>query len=230
MEGVSIIIPTYDGVEYIEECVNSIKNQKIDFNFEILIGVDNCKETLKYIEDNKDFYKDIRLFYFRENVGPFIIKNTLIDLTKYDNILFFDSDDIMVDNMLINFYQEVKKVDLVRFNYLNLRKNLEHSNPLTAWGVFGVKKSVFDKFVCFEPWKCAADSEFIERVSFHKISSTTVQGVSFYRRLHDKNLTIKSETNMKSELRKGYKNQIDKKIWSGDWSNPKKVVAQFRKI
>jgi glycosyltransferase involved in cell wall biosynthesis len=230
MEGVSIIIPTHGIPEYLKECINSIRNQKIDFNYEILLGVDNCKETLKSIEDDKDFYKEIRLYYFRENVGPFIIKNTLIDLTTYDNILFFDSDDIMVNTMLSDFFNHVKEVDLIRFNYLNFKKNVEQSKPLTAWGVFGVKKSVFDRFTCFEPWKCAADSEFIERVTFHKITTKTVEGVSFHRRLHDKNLTLKPDTNMKSKLREEYKNQIQQKVWTGNWNNPNKVVAQYRKI
>jgi glycosyltransferase involved in cell wall biosynthesis len=230
MEGVSIIIPTHGTPEYLKECINSIRNQKIDFNYEILLGVDNCKETLKSIEDDKDFYKEIRLYYFRENVGPFIIKNTLIDLTTYDNILFFDSDDIMVDTMLSDFFNHVKEFDLVRFNYLNFKKNVEQSKPLTAWGVFGVKKSVFDRFTCFEPWKCAADSEFIERVTFHKITTKTVEGVSFHRRLHDKNLTLKPDTNMKSKLREEYKNQIQQKVWKGNWNSPNKVVAQYRKI
>lgn len=230
MDGVSIIIPTYGTPEYLKECINSIRNQKIDFNYEILLGVDNCKETLKSIEDDKDFYKEIRLYYFKENVGPFIIKNTLIDLTTYNNILFFDSDDIMTSNMLSDFFNHIKKADLIRFNYLNFRKNLEHSNPLTAFGVFGIKKSIFNNFVCFEPWKCAADSEFIERVSFHKINSKTIEGVSFHRRLHDKNLTLKPDTNMKSKLRESYKNQIQQKIWSGKWENPNKVVSPYRKI
>ena len=230
MEGISIIIPTHGTPEYLKECINSIRNQNFDFNYEILLGVDNCKETLKSIESDKDFYKEIRLYYFKENVGPFIIKNTLIDLTTYDNILFFDSDDIMVDTMLSDFFNHVKEFDLVRFNYLNFKKNVEQSKPLTAWGVFGVKKSVFDRFTCFEPWKCAADSEFIERVTFHKITTKTVEGVSFHRRLHDKNLTLKPDTNMKSKLREEYKNQIQQKVWKGNWNSPNKVVAQYRKI
>ena len=230
MEGISIIIPTHGTPEYLKECIDSIRNQKIDFNYEILLGVDNCKETLKSIESDKDFYKEIRLYYFKENVGPFIIKNTLIDLTTYDDILFFDSDDIMVDTMLSDFFNHVKEFDLVRFNYLNLKKNVEQSKPLTAWGVFGIKKSVFDRFTCFEPWKCAADSEFIERVTFYKINSKTIDGVSFHRRLHDKNLTLKPDTNMKSKLREEYKNQIQQKVWKGNWNSPNKVVAQYRKI
>ena len=33
-----IIIPLYNGVEYLDECINSVKNQTLT-NWEILIGI-----------------------------------------------------------------------------------------------------------------------------------------------------------------------------------------------
>jgi hypothetical protein len=35
---------------------------------------------------------------------------------------------------------------------------------------------------------------------------------------------------MKSKLREEYKNQIQQKVWTGNWNSPNKVVAQYRKI
>jgi glycosyltransferase involved in cell wall biosynthesis len=48
-KGVSIIIPTYQVSGYLYECINSIVSQNVDFNYEILIGVDiyDIEELIK---------------------------------------------------------------------------------------------------------------------------------------------------------------------------------------
>ena len=50
----SIIVPTYNQEKYIEKAIYSILEQKIDFNYEVLIGedasTDNTAEILKSLE------------------------------------------------------------------------------------------------------------------------------------------------------------------------------------
>ena len=106
--GISIIIPTHKVPEYLKECVESIQSQNVNFGVEIIVGIDNCEETLKHIQENKVFYQDIKVFQFNENVGPYIIKNNLINETMFEYVLFFDSDDFMIDGMLNNFYENIK--------------------------------------------------------------------------------------------------------------------------
>lgn len=231
---VSIIIPTYNTPEYLKDCINSIRNQKVNFKYEILLGVDNCKETLKKIKSDETFYKGIRLFYLKNNVGPFIIRNTLTNVAKSENILFFDSDDIMSENMLNNFYQEIDKVDFVKFNYLNFSKKIEnilHGSKLMDDSVIGIKKSVIDKMIGFQPWVCGADSEFLERLLFNGFNFKRIDGVSFYRRIHEKNLTIKKDTNFKSEIRKQYIKIIEQNKSKKDWPNPEsRITEEYTKI
>ena len=54
---ISIIIPAYKATKYIDECISSIKGY---VNYEILVGVDHCKETFTHLKNNSN----IQLFYF----------------------------------------------------------------------------------------------------------------------------------------------------------------------
>ena len=229
-KGVSIVIPTYQVSEYLDECIKSIVSQNVDFNYEILIGIDGCESTLNHIRKNKELYKKTKVYYFKENSGPFIVKNNLIDKTKYKYILFFDSDDVMKDGMLQNFYNEIPKTDVVRFKYVELVDGLVKGGIKLAEGVLGVNKKIFDQLIGFENWKCGADSEFLNRLSVNNIFSKIINDISFFRRLHNKNLTINPETNFKSKLRNSYVEILNKKRVTKNWYNPKIIKKEYKKI
>ena len=233
MNGVSIIIPTKGVPVFLDECVNSILKNNIDFPFEILIGIDSCHETIYHIEKDKIFYKKTKIFYFDSHVGPYVIKNSLVGIANYEYILFFDSDDIMTENMLNNFYNEIDHVDFVRFNYLNFSKNINNllNENLKSDTIIGTKKTILDKIVGFQPWFCGADSELYERLVFNKMTEKTIDGLSFYRRIHDKNLTIRKETSNRSEIRKKYLDILKENKTKNIWTNPeKRVTEEYRKI
>lgn len=229
-KGVSIVIPTYQVSEYLDECIKSIVSQNVDFNYEILIGIDGCESTLNHIKKNKELYRKTKVYYFKENSGPFIVKNNLIDKTKYKYILFFDSDDVMKDGMLQNFYNEIPKTDVVRFKYVELVDGLVKGGIKLAEGVLGVNKKIFDQLIGFENWKCGADSEFLNRLSVNNIFSKIINDISFFRRLHNKNLTINPETNFKSKLRNSYVEILNKKRVTKNWYNPKIIKKEYKKI
>ena len=97
--------------------------------------------------------------------------------------------------------------------------------------IIGTKKSVLDKIIGFQPWVCGADTELHQRLIFNKMSQKTIDGISFYRRIHDKNLTIKDGTNYKSKLRKNYISIINNNKSNNSWPNPeKRITEEYRKI
>jgi glycosyltransferase involved in cell wall biosynthesis len=229
-KGISIIISTFQVPKYLDECIKSIISQNVDFNYEIIIGIDGCQETLKHIKENLEIYGKTKIFYFKENSGPFVIKNNLIEKIKYKYTLFFDSDDIMGENMLNNFYSEIQNYDLVRFKFVEIVDGKTKGGLKLAQGVLGVKTKIFEKLNCFENWRCAADTEFLERMSHNNITEKIINEVSFYRRLHGTNLTIDSKTNFKSDLRNGYVSILNKKRSTNDWSNPEIIKKEYEKI
>lgn len=203
MKGVSIIVTAWHTEKYIEECLDSIQNQsyfKTHKNYEILVGVDGCENTLNKVKDIADKYKNLDVYYFEENVGTYIATNTLCNIAKYDYLIRFDSDDIMKEDMIEKMLKYIteKKYDYVIPKTVELKSKKQIK---TAQGHVLLKKSVFTKFGGFRPFTCGADSELQIRLRPY-INMTIIPDCLSYFRTHDNSLTTKSNTGIKSEYRK----------------------------
>jgi len=206
--GISVIIPTFDNIEFIDETLESIYKSGKDFDYEILIGIDGCKKSLDYLK-NKIYPSNTKIYYFSKNKGPYLIKNTLSTLAKYDNIIFFDSDDIMEENMIGYCLNSLKKYQCVKPRLRNFRIiNGEIVNELGRknWGegIFAIHKKIFDYYNGFEGWLVAADSDFMGRLYKNNISVELTQEILVLRRLHNKGLTSRPDTGLRSSLRSKY--------------------------
>jgi glycosyltransferase involved in cell wall biosynthesis len=204
----SLIIPTYDSVDYLDELFNSIKNNIYDKEFEVLIGLDKCEKTLNYIKLN-DFPNNYFFYFFTENRGPYIIKNTLAELSKYDKIVFFDSDDIMMNNFLNEIDSSLDKYDCVKPKFVNFKdregdRKFSDDGSLYGEGVFGIKKDIFLNMNGFEGWKVAADSDFMGRLYKFKRKINLTPSILFHRRIHGNSLTMRRDTGYSSQLRARY--------------------------
>lgn len=211
----------------------SILSQRVSFEIEVLIGIDNCENTLKYVLENKKLFSKCRVFYFEQNVGTYNIKNNLIKKTNSNYLLFFDSDDLMGETMLSDFFKEIRTVDIVRFKFQNFQINngkKVFDEIETAWGVFGAKKSVFNRLIGFQPWHCNADVEFVNRAEFRKLKIQTLYPINFLRREHEQNLTKRQDTGMQSEIRKTYEQEIDRRRKEKDWQNPQIETYSYYQV
>ena len=216
---VSIIIPAYKATKYIDECLASVSAADV----EILIGVDGCEETYNHIKhlDN--------VFYFSKNVGPYVIKNTLVDIAKNDNIIFFDADDVMITEAIENIMDALYRSDYVKLNYINFKDKIKPGHVMND-AVVAIKKSVFNSLNGFYPWKCGADTEFGYRLQYNKLKEGKVSALCYYRRLHGENLTMREETGHGSPIRSEYTNIINRNIRANHWPNPKtKTIHSYVK-
>jgi hypothetical protein len=217
---VSIILPAFSVKEYIKECLDSIVSQTSLGEYEILVGVDNCLDTLNYLNTIKNNYQNLKIYFSNKSVGPYIIRNTLTSLTKYDNYLFFDADDIMHKNLLNYIFSRYSIDRPIRFKYLNFNSNPYTSTDLhnsVAHGVFFISRNTFNKIGGFQPWKCAADTEFIKRCLKNGIISIELKHSLFYRRIHANSLTQNVKTNHRSSARITHANWIKN---NRNWSIP----------
>lgn len=98
MEAVSVIIPTYNRKNVIENSIQSVLNQTYP-DFELLIIDDGSTDDTKELIDE---IKDPRLRYIRlpENKGVAAARNVGIAEAKYDYIAFQDSDDLWMETKL----------------------------------------------------------------------------------------------------------------------------------
>ena len=212
--GISVIITAFQTQDYIEECLDSVYNQtwfSNNDNWEILLGIDHCEKTLDKIKNIASKYKNLTIIYTTKNVGTYILSNTLISIAKYEHILRFDSDDIMDSHMveyMMSACSLVKNCSIVQCYFKNFSSTSSVSSKGIAHGIFLCKVDILKKYGGFMPWKCAADSEFLERIKAEKIVKTVIPLILFHRRIHSNSLTRSNETNLQSELRKSYRKYI----------------------
>ena len=206
MDGISIIVTAYKTQNYIEECLDSIQAQtwfNTHDNYEILLGIDHCEETLNKVKEIMSRYKNLTVIYMDENYGTYITSNTLISISKYDWILRFDSDDIMKPDMvqsIFEFLEVERTTDIIRFysrEFSNTFSVAKH--PVLSHGQLCIHKSVFKNYGAFKAWLCSADSELLARLKT-KVKIKNLPKVTFLRRRHALSLTKMRKTDMNSPI------------------------------
>lgn len=199
----SVIIPTFNNTNYIDECINSILESSKNSTVELLIGIDGCEKTLNHVK-NKTYPDFVKFYYFNSNNGPYDIKNSLVQKSNSDNLLFFDSDDIMTSTTIDEVINNFKNYNIIRLKYNEIKDGKTFDKPNFGEGVFAIKKSLFLSMNGFEPWKVAADSDFMGRIYKKRPKIYHTKNIAFYRRLHSQSLTKRSDTGMSSQLRASY--------------------------
>lgn len=144
----SIIVPTYNRENYISKCIDSVLNQTYD-NFELIIvddgSTDNTENIIKKYNDN-------RLKYFKnDNHGIAYSRNYGIDKASGDYLFFLDSDDYIERNLLEEVNKNIKKNDVLIFNYKEI---FEKDNRVKE-----------NKFIAFENYKLKDHPELINIIN-----------------------------------------------------------------
>ena len=84
----SILIPLYNGVEYLKESVNSVKEQTYQ-EWEIIIGINGHSEESDVMKHALTFQNEkIRVKHYKTKGKPNTL-NEMIKDTRYDNICIF---------------------------------------------------------------------------------------------------------------------------------------------
>jgi GR25 family glycosyltransferase involved in LPS biosynthesis len=229
----SVIVPAYKATEFILDCIESILSQSIDIDIEILIGVDKCEETLDFIKNSDIIKNNCKVYYFLENSGPYLIRNTLSSIAKYENLIFFDADDIMSDLLIQKTIDSLLIDDVVRWGFYNFTESIESKKLSTMYanGAFAIKKEVLLKLNGFLPWRISADSEFRYRLKHNGYRTNNSNDIRFLRRIHKDNLTQRKDTGMKSKERLRVDGEVNKMIESNTFKNPELLnVSTYEEV
>jgi len=225
---VTIIIPAFRAGEYINSCIQGFLNQedKIgEFEMEILVGIDSCWETLKEVS-KKIYPENVKFYYFKENVGPYYIRNTLAKKASNDILIFFDADDIPGSTMVRMAIQHLDSSDMVRwkFFWFDSEDQVYNGNNLpVGWltvGVFAIEKENFFKRNGFYHWRVGADSEFHERAISKNMKIGDIHQPLFFRRRLETSLTRNSVTGHKTPMRRAYNEIVDENSKRGFFPDP----------
>jgi glycosyltransferase involved in cell wall biosynthesis len=118
--GLSIIVPMYNGVEFLSTCISSIQNQTYPF-WETIIGVngheensDIFMEAKKYETISQNGYKSVYVKHYNTK-GKVDTCNEMIKDCKFDTICVLDVDDYWLPEKLEKQVEiwKTKKYDIV---------------------------------------------------------------------------------------------------------------------
>lgn len=113
----SVIIPVYNRADYLNECVESVRNEKVR-EVEILLlddgSTDNSEEECRRIEA---LYPEVK-YYKLEHAGVSATRNKGIDLATGKYVFFLDSDDRIEKGLIDSLLEKMEANDAIMGNSL----------------------------------------------------------------------------------------------------------------
>ena len=117
---VSVIMPYYKKIDYVEKSIDSVLNQSYQ-NFELIIVYDDeNKKDLTHLKEIKKRNKKIKIIENPKNLGAGQSRNIGVKYSTGDVISFIDSDDYWFEEKLnkqINFMKK-NNLDFVFCDYI----------------------------------------------------------------------------------------------------------------
>lgn len=159
---ISVIMPLYNAEKYLEEALESVKEQTYP-NFEIIcINDASTDTTVEILHKYQKLDKRMRIIENHERLGAAISRNKGIREARGKYLIFLDGDDVFDEEMLKSAYETIEKysVDIVMFEYLKVSNERIHE-----------KRSIprSEKFIakyCKKPFT-VLECEPIEFTSWH---------------------------------------------------------------
>lgn len=126
MKKISIIVPVYNSGNYLEQCIESLVNQSIINDLQIILVNDGSTDNSEHIIDSYMVkYPNIITKINKENGGQATARNKGIEIAESEYLICIDSDDYIEIDCLAELYSFAKnnKYDLVTFDYYEIENN-----------------------------------------------------------------------------------------------------------
>lgn len=109
-KGISIIIPVYNGIEYIESCLESLEKQEINnANFEVILVLNGVFiQEFKYLHSVEFHNLDI-ITLINDDTGAGSARNLGMKNAKYSHVTFIDIDDHVSPNFIQANFDNMEK-------------------------------------------------------------------------------------------------------------------------
>lgn len=211
---ISVIVTAWRTAKYLEECLDSICNQRYPDEFEVLLGIDGCKETLDEWEMRlAPWFLEVDALWFPRNSGTYRVSNTLVKQAKHDTIMRFDSDDVMMPVMMkrIRDFAMSEDASIINCESVSFREDngAKQVNRYLCEGQSTISKRLLEHAGGWKDWRCAADTDLLSRCkAAGAIRKRLPGGPAFRRRIHGASLTQQRETGHGSAARNRYASMV----------------------
>ena len=122
----SVIIPTHNRDILLDECIDSVLDQRL-LPKEIIVSDNLCNSNTKKLVEYKNSNSSIDIIYLGHKLGGkgAISRNLAAKIAKYEFIAFIDDDDLWKSDYLYEISDFIKKnnSDLVYTWLYELRNN-----------------------------------------------------------------------------------------------------------
>ena len=143
MPKVSVIIPVHDMYDYMDKCVESVRQQTLE-DIEIIL-VENASKDRSLEKCQEYAQKDSRIKYIHLDVGDLShARNQGLKHATAEYVAFLDSDDYVAHEMYEDHYTFAKEHDL-DIVYSNHVKVYDDRAPLYSYKETGEKKVMTPK-------------------------------------------------------------------------------------
>jgi len=212
---VSVIIPVYNGDNYLSDAIENVLNQNYR-PLEILVIDDGS--TDKTAEIAKEYGETVRHIY-QSNAGPAAARNAGIKLATGDIIGFLDADDLWSENCLHTLVTPLRESPDILIaqgliQELELSESQFQENSVSYQyinlGSALYRRAVFDKLTGFDAtMRYGEDVDFFLRAWENNIPKKVIKTVTLFYRKHEQNMTAGKKLVELGFLRV-YKKRIDR--------------------
>src|SRR5690606_19610199 len=134
-----------------------------DAAVDVRVGVDGCEETALALEALGRPY-----YWSAENVGAYVLRNSLVAAAYADAYVMFDADDVMLPGFLPKMVRGLRCKPIVGPSRIEVDETLQPRLPggrhtLYRHGVCGVRHDAWTTLEGFRAERFGADSDFIAR-------------------------------------------------------------------
>jgi glycosyltransferase involved in cell wall biosynthesis len=220
MKTLAIMITAFNAEKYILDTIESLKNQTLleGWKTKFYIGVDACEKTAATLQKNK-----IPYYYAVENVGTYILTNSLIKEAQKDDtdiFLRFDSDDVACENFLQHGIENTLISGFTRPYQVVCN---EHMQPITnetepAHGSMFISNKALNQLGGYYHYRVGCDTNFYrraERLNYvSPINNLDKQPIYLYRQ-HSNSLMKHPDMGKGSKYRKESWEKMKEEFFKG---------------
>lgn len=208
----AVIMAAWKTEDYILDAAYSFRSQVPlpGWRYELRIATDGCERTSQVLQE-----AEIPHWQSEENVGPYIIRNSLIQLRPADVYVIFDSDDVMLPSFLRYNLPMCNRENLIGPSRVDIfPSENRHRRKRKPWdsryvrfqgGISFIHHSIWEELGGFRGKRVAGDSDLMFRAEAIGAERNNILEPTYIRRVREDSQTSKCTTGIRSQYRERIK-------------------------